>query len=272
MGAFSEEMGGPMSREEIHRLTRWLREQSGAEPLYLPIEPVEGDIVLGEKTFALNCTKCHGEQGQGGIGPAIGNPAMLSLTTDAFIQYAIENGRDGTEMVAFREQLSTDEINGITAFLRTRAAGWKMAVPVLESPPPPEQWILNPESPPPEFDLEDGTYVSAADLLAALQAKRRMVLLDTRVTSTWQMAHIEGSVPLPYYEDFDTVTANLPTDGTWIVAYCECPRAAAESVNEELVKQGFQHTAVLWEGIQGWVSLGYPVTVGQLQISPPATP
>ena len=86
MGAFSEEMGGPMSREEIHRLTRWLREQSGAEPLYLPIEPVEGDIVLGEKTFALNCTKCHGEQGQGGIGPAIGNPAMLSLTTDAFIQ------------------------------------------------------------------------------------------------------------------------------------------------------------------------------------------
>jgi len=53
------------------------------------------------------------------------------------------------------------------------------------------------------------------------------------------------------------------------VAYCECPRAAAESVNEELVKQGFPHTAVLWEGIQGWVSLGYPVTVGQLQVASP---
>jgi cytochrome c oxidase cbb3-type subunit 3 len=272
MGAFSEEMGGPLNRNEIHRLTRWLREQAGAEPLYLPIDPVEGDIVLGEKTFAQNCTKCHGEQGEGITGPAIGNPAMLSLTTDAFIQYAIENGRDGTEMVGFRDQLSAEEINGITAFLRTRAAGWQMAVPVLESPPPPDEWILNPEAPPPEFDLKDGTYVSAIDLLDALQSKRRMVLLDTRVTSTWQMAHIEGSVPLPYYEDFDTVTANLPTDGTWIVAYCECPRAAAESVNKELVKQGFQHTAVLWEGIQGWVSLGFPVTVGQLQLAPTVVP
>jgi cytochrome c oxidase cbb3-type subunit 3 len=269
MGAFSEEMGGPMSREEIHRLTRWLREQVGVEPLYLPIEPVDGDIVLGEKTFAVNCTKCHGEQGEGVAGPAIGNPAMLSLTTDAFIQYAIENGRDGTEMPAFRDQLSSEEINGITAFLRTRASGWRMAVPVLESPPPPGEWILNPDAPAPVFELKDDTYVSASELLNALQEKRRMVLLDTRVTSTWQMAHIEGSVPMPYYDDFDLVTANLPTDGTWIVTYCECPRAAAESVNSELVKQGFQHTAVLWEGIQGWVSLGYPVTVGQLQTRSP---
>ncbi len=103
----------------------------------MPIEPVEGDIVLGAETFAVNCTKCHGEQGEGVTAPAIGNPAMLSLTTDAFIKYAIENGRDGTEMVGFSDRLSTEEINGITAFLRTRAAGWKMAVPVLESPPPP---------------------------------------------------------------------------------------------------------------------------------------
>jgi cytochrome c oxidase cbb3-type subunit 3 len=269
MGAFVEEMGGPLNREEIRRLTRWLKEQVGAEPVDLSLEPVSGDIVLGENTFALHCTKCHGEQGQGVTGPAIGNPAMLSLTTDAFLQYAIENGRDGTEMPSFRDQLSAGEINGLTAFLRTRAAGWQMTMPVLESPPPPDEWILNPDAPAPEFELKDDTYVSAADLLSALQDKRRMVLLDTRVTSTWQMAHIEGSVPLPYYEDFDTVTANLPTDGTWIVAYCECPRAAAESVNKELVKQGFQHTAVLWEGIQGWVSLGYPVTVGQLQVASP---
>ena len=97
-----------------------------------------------------------------------------------------------------------------------------------------------------------------------------MVLLDTRVTSMWQMAHIEGSVPIPYYhDDFEGVAKDLPTDGTWIVTYCECPRAAAESVNRKLLKQGFQNTAVLWEGIQGWVSLGYPVSVGQNTVSEP---
>lgn len=56
--------------------------------------------------------------------------------------------------------------------------------------------------------------------------------------------------------------ADLPTDGTWIVLYCECPRAAAESVNKRLRDRGFTNTAVLWEGIGRWVSLGYPVSRG----------
>ena len=91
-----------------------------------------------------------------------------------------------------------------------------------------------------------------------------MVLLDTRVTSLWQMAHIEGSIPIPYYqENFEGVAKDLPADGTWIVSYCECPRAAAESVNRKLRDKGFQNTVVLCEGIQGWVTLGYPVAVGQ---------
>lgn len=267
MAAFVEEMGGPLSRGDIRRLTRWLNEQVGTEPVDLPYGPVTGDVGLGAETYAAHCTQCHGEQGEGGTGPAIGNPAMLSLTSDAFLKYAIENGREGTEMLAFRDELSAGEIDGVTAFLRTRAAGWQMSVPVLEAPPPPDDWILNPDSPAPEFNLQHGLYVSAAELLDALQTERRMVLLDTRVTSMWQMAHIEGSVPLPYYEDFDVVTANLPTDGTWIVGYCECPRAAAESVIEKLREQGFTNTAVLWEGIQGWVSLGYPVSVGQSSVS-----
>jgi cytochrome c oxidase cbb3-type subunit 3 len=48
------------------------------------------------------------------------------------------------------------------------------------------------------------------------------------------------------------------------VAYCECPRAAAETVYLKLQERGFKNIAVLWEGIQGWVSLGYPVSQGEL--------
>ena len=47
-----------------------------------------------------------------------------------------------------------------------------------------------------------------------------------------------------------------------IVTYCECPRAAAESVNRKLKERGFDNLAVLWEGIQGWISLGYPAVRG----------
>jgi hypothetical protein len=33
-------------------------------------------------------------------------------------------------------------------------------------------------------------------------------------------------------------------------------------VVRKLREGGVQNTAVLWEGIQGWVSLGYPVVPG----------
>jgi cytochrome c oxidase cbb3-type subunit 3 len=270
MGGYFEEIGGPMNREELYRLVRWLKEQVGVEPIELSLNPVIGDIALGEETYAENCAVCHGENGEGEIGPAIGNPAMLSLNTDAFLKYAIENGRDGTEMPAFSDTLSIEEIDAVTAFLRSRATGWTVEQPLLRKPPAVDEYILNPDSPAPEFELKDDLYVKSEDLHRALQDKRRMVLLDTRVTSMWQMAHIEGSVPIPYYhENFEGVAKELPTDGTWIVTYCECPRAAAESVDRKLRKKGFRNTAVLWEGIQGWVSLGYPVSVGQSTVSEP---
>lgn len=167
-------------------------------------------------------------------------------------------------MPAFREKLQPTEIDAVTAFLRSRAGGWSVEKPVYRAPPAPDNYVLNPDSPDPEFELKDDRYVLSKDLYQAMQDKRKLMLLDTRVSSMWQMAHIEGAVPIPYYyDDFDALVPDLPTDGTWIVSYCECPRAAAESVDRKLRAQGFKNTAVLWEGIQGWVSLGYPVSMGQ---------
>ena len=132
------------------------------------------------------------------------------------------------------------------------------------SPPAIDEYVLNPDGEAPEWELKDDLYVMSADLYEALEDNRRLVLLDTRVSSMWQMAHIRGSVPIPYYhEDMEDVAENLPRDGTWIVTYCECPRAAAEYVNRKLVADGFENTAVLWEGAFGWVGLGYPVSRGQ---------
>jgi hypothetical protein len=57
----------------------------------------------------------------------------------------------------------------------------------------------HPDSPAAEFNLKEGLYVTSADLLKALQEEKRLVLLDTRAMSQWQMVNIEGSVPVPYY-------------------------------------------------------------------------
>ena len=266
MGGYLDEVGGPMSEDEISRLMKWLQKKSGVEAVDLPLEPVKGDVALGAEIYAEECAVCHGDNGEGDIGPALGNPVMLSLTSDSFLRYAIVNGRDGTDMPPFGEELEADEIDAVTAFLRSRATGWSVEKPVFRTPPSVEHYVLNPDSPDPEFQLKDDQYVLAKDLHESLQNRKKMVLLDTRVTSLWQMAHIEGSVPIPYYyELYDALVSDLPSDGTWIVTYCECPRAAAESVNHELRDRGFKNTAVLWEGIQGWVSLGYPVSRGEVR-------
>jgi mono/diheme cytochrome c family protein/rhodanese-related sulfurtransferase len=270
MAGFIDEVGGPMSREEIIQMLYWVREQSGVtEQVDLYPDPVTGDIELGASLYARECAECHGKEGEGITGTALGNPAMLSLTEDQFLRYAIENGRDGTPMKAFGEQLASEEIDALTAFLRSRATGWAVEKPVYRAPPAVDEYVINPDADAPQFELKDGRYVMSADLYQALQDKRRMVLLDTRVMSYWQMVNIEGSVPMPYYYGFGEIkqlAEDLPRDGTWIVTYCECPRAAAESVNRRLTALGFKNTAVLWEGIQGWVALGYPVARGETTV------
>jgi len=85
MGGFLDEVGGPMSEDEIERLMQWLQKQSGVEAVELPLDPIVGDIELGKEIYAEECAVCHGDNGEGDIGPALGNPAMLSLTSDAFL-------------------------------------------------------------------------------------------------------------------------------------------------------------------------------------------
>lgn len=265
MGGYLDEVGGPLNREQIRELAYWLATVEGAQPFQVSHDPVVGDAALGAKVYKKNCASCHGANGEGGTGTALGNASMLALTPDAFLRHAIVSGRDGTPMQAFAGKLTDPEIDAVTAFLRSRASGWKLRKPVLAEPPPLDRIVLNPEADAPTFDLKENLYVSAAELDRELKAGKKMVLLDTRVTSMWQMAHIAGAVPAPYYASREEVMASLPTDGTWIVAYCECPRAAAESVVRKLREGGLLNTAVLYEGIQGWISLGYPVAAGRAE-------
>jgi cytochrome c oxidase cbb3-type subunit 3 len=258
MGGYLDEVGGPLTLDETWDLTYWLFEQSGVERVAISTNPVHGDIERGESLYQATCAECHGANGEGVTAPALGNQSALAHNSDEFIRYAIQHGREDTEMVAFGDKFSPEDINSLTAFIRSRAGGWKGEQTVLRDLPTPDQYVINKDGEDPDFTLTDNLYVSAADLFQALQARKKMMLLDTRVSSVWQTAHIEGSFTLPYYSDFDAIEADLPKD-VMIVAYCSCPRAAADWVIEELRKRGYSRTAVLYEGIYGWINLGYPV-------------
>lgn len=267
MGPYLDELGGPMNESEIRALAMWLSAEAGIEPAPPKSEdllPVAGDARLGATVYAQHCASCHGAEGEGGTGTALGNITMLATTPDRFLKAAIVRGREGTEMAAFADILTEAEIDGVVAFLRSRAQGWSADEVEFDSPPELDNIVLNPDGPDPEFALTDGRYVSSTDLHNAIENGSRMILIDTRVPYFWAMAHIRGSLPVPYYSSREEIVAALPNDGTWIVAYCECPRAAADSAVDALRELGYENTAVLYEGYAGWAALGYPIAVGNI--------
>ena len=264
MGGYLNTQGGPLEYIEVELLLQWLYDQSGVEePIELSREPVTGDIAIGAEIYANTCSVCHGADGEGLSAPALGNSMFLATATDEFLKYAIKEGRDGTPMIAYKDSLIEDEINGLTAFLRTRASGWNIPSTDTISVPTPDKYILNPTKKAPNFNLRKGLYVPAKEVYQAMQDSARMIILDARSEVAWRQTHIPGSVPVPYYEEPEAFVDNLPNDGTWIVAYCACPHAASGRVVSTLRRLGYKNTAIIDEGILVWGQLGYPINYGQ---------
>lgn len=272
MGPYIDDLNGPMSKRDISNMARWLSEQAGVMSPVPDLEDfalISGDAELGEKIYMRECASCHGAKGEGGgehqPGTALGNPTMLAMTPDKFLRIAIAEGRDGTPMLPYKDKLTGAEIDSVVAFLRSRAEGWDIPAAPPSAPPTPDQYVMNPDGEAPEFTLTEGRYITSEQLHEALQRNARITLLDTRVPYLWATGHIRGSIPIPYYSNFDEIVEYLPDTETWIVAYCECPRAASDRVVDQLRKRGFNNTAVIWEGYGGWVAKGLPNAVGAVQ-------
>ena len=250
---------------EIYNIAVWLQYKSGHKTIALSEDPIEGDLKNGSLLFAKKCSECHGTKAEGVTAPALANPAFLAFATDAYIKYAIDNGREYTEMKAYKNQLSNEQRNDLTAYIRSLTSGWSPEPKALASYPDAEDYILNPKGKNPEFDLKGGRYVPMDQVAEAIKNKNKMVILDTRTTSEWHNAHIPGAVPIPYYISENEVDKDLPNDDTWIIAYCSCPHAASDKIINMLRKKGFKNTAVIDEGFFNWINAGLPVTAGQIK-------
>ncbi len=102
------------------------------EPIHIDVNNPEEMLALGERIFTTTCTACHGEDGTGGIGPAINSQQFLSRHTDDQIRDAIVYGgrRPNSRMPAFGDRLTSVEIDALVAYIRS-----------LEPTAP---WVANP--------------------------------------------------------------------------------------------------------------------------------
>lgn len=263
MAGYLNTQGGPMEYIEVELLLEYLYQLAEIEePIEVSREPVLGDIALGASLYEETCAVCHGANGEGVTAPALGNPMLLATGTDHFLRYAIAEGRDGTPMIAFKDSLSSEEIDGLTAFLRSRASGWDVPERDTVAVPTPDEYVLNPDGATPSFELREGKYVSSEQVNQALLNGEKMIILDARSEVAWRQMHIPGAIPVPYYEDPENFIDDIPNDGTQIVIYCACPHAASGRVQSTLKRHGFKNTAIIDEGILVWAQMGFPVRNG----------
>jgi mono/diheme cytochrome c family protein len=102
-------------------------------PLYRWFEPAtreeSRDLVLnslqeeGESLWSLNCSSCHGLNGEGAVGPALNSQQFLQSATNEQIQLLVSVGVPGSQMGAYSLDhggpLTSEQIKAISLFLRS---------------------------------------------------------------------------------------------------------------------------------------------------------
>ncbi len=260
MSAWGQKLGGPLSDAALTGLVGRLRAWQHEPAVDLGGVEVVGDAARAAPVYRAMCSGCHGPQGQGVLAPSLNNPVFLATASDGYLQYAIMRGRRNTAMAGFAGKLDPSTMNDLVLLIRTLRAGSNGA----EHPTRVEQdagaapAVQNPLGAAPEFRLRNERYVAAADVYAAMLAGRRMVIADARPPPDYARGHIPGAVNIPFF-DYASRLSGLPQDGTWIVVYCGCPHAESGVVVDALRARGFQHTAILDEGIFYWQDRGYPM-------------
>jgi cytochrome c oxidase cbb3-type subunit III len=263
MGAYGKALGGPLDDAAVTGLVAWVREK-GPKPRVLPTVP-RGVAAQGADLYQQYCKSCHGDAKTRGEGPHLANLQFLGAASDAFIKYAIAQGRPKTRMLAFGTVMTDDQINNVVAYVRGLGAA-ATEVGMLPAPTGKEPLVLHPKGAPPAWKPREDRYVPVDDVAAALKAGKRMVIIDARPPSDWRRVHITGAVSIPYHDL--ARLAEVPKDA-WVVAYCACPHHLSGVIVDELKKRGHAHPLVLDEGINVWHQRGYPVVAAEGVTAPP---
>jgi len=263
MAAYGKALGGPLDDAAVTGLVAWIR-QKGPKARALPLVP-KGVAARGDELYQQYCKSCHGDAKTRGEGPHLANLQFLGSASDAFIKYAIAQGRPKTRMNAFGAVMTDEQLNDVVAYVR-ELGNATTQVTLLPEPTGKEPIVLNPKGAPPAWKPREDRFIGVDAVADALKAGKRMVIIDARPPSEWRRVHLTGAVSIPYH-DMQRL-AEVPKNA-WVVAYCACPHHLSGIVADELKKRGYEHPLVLDEGINVWHQRGYPVVAAEGVTPPP---
>ncbi len=86
-------------------------------------------VAAGQALFQKNCTLCHGNNGEGDIGPSLNDKKFLDNTADDQIFSIVSSGVPNTQMPAWNQShggpLTDEDVTQLVAFVRS----WQPAAP-----------------------------------------------------------------------------------------------------------------------------------------------
>lgn len=77
----------------------------------------EPALLEGKQIYATRCMPCHGDQGQGIVGPNLTDDHWIHGGTIADVQRVVVEGVPDKGMLAWRDQLSPQQIDSVVAFV-----------------------------------------------------------------------------------------------------------------------------------------------------------
>jgi mono/diheme cytochrome c family protein len=119
MSPFGTAFGGALDDEEIDAIVAYMRSWESDPPVELPPEVTMNTISLDSaQIYAELCAQCHGEQGEGLIGPALSDAKFQAENTDQEIFDTVNLGHEATAMIGWGEILSAEQIQQLVGLIR----------------------------------------------------------------------------------------------------------------------------------------------------------
>ena len=124
MAPFGNAFGGPLDDSEIENIVSFMRSWEANPPVELPPEVVSDTSAPlgGEEIYVGLCSQCHGDAGEGGIGPALSDPDFQLDNSDDQIFNSIDLGHPATPMIAWGEILTSEQIGQVVEHIRGLSA------------------------------------------------------------------------------------------------------------------------------------------------------
>ncbi|MES0339284.1 MAG: c-type cytochrome [Anaerolineales bacterium] len=119
MSPFGSSFGGPLDEDEVDAIVVFIRTWEDNPPVELPPEIKSTQLPINApEIYASLCAQCHGQAGEGGIGPSLRDEAVYANKSDQEIFNSVSDGHQATSMIAWGEVLTSDQITDVIRHIR----------------------------------------------------------------------------------------------------------------------------------------------------------